>query len=150
VISFRQLIFLSLFVSIPVFSQSVGDTSKASNKENRNKQNYNLPKIPDKSPSPFEFHTENIFIPLNLKIYGKAMVNEYKKPRKFTAEELSTGMSDDELTSFDSNKLNTKKMLSDLYGEDLIDEEKILESLGITKEQIIGIVAILRFFLQHY
>jgi len=48
---------------------------------------------------------------------------------------------------FERNKLLTKKMLSDIYGVDIIDLKKILETLGITKDQIVLAVAILKFFL---
>ncbi len=56
-------------------------------------------------------------------------------------------MSDQELIAFEKNRLKFRKMLSDIYGEDLIDIEKLLTALGITREQIIAIVAILKFFL---
>ena len=48
---------------------------------------------------------------------------------------------------FEQNKSLTKRMLSDIYGEDIIDLKKILETLGITKDQIVMIAAILKFFL---
>ncbi|MCX6169365.1 MAG: hypothetical protein NTX65_08495 [Ignavibacteriales bacterium] len=142
-------IFFSLVVTLPVLAQTVGDTSKTTNKENKNEQNFIIRKIPDNTTNRFEFNNENIFIPLNLKIYQKAIINGYLEPHKFSHEELRTGMTDDELISFELNKKKTKRMLSELYGEDLIDEEKILESLGITQEQITWIVALLRLFLQH-
>jgi hypothetical protein len=141
-------IFIYLVVALPTFSQIVSDTSKTSDRENKSEQNYIIHKIPDKLFNRFEFQNENIFIPLNLKIYQKAIINGYVEPHKFTEDELSSGMADDELISFEMNIMKTKRMLYDLYGEDLINEKKILESLGITKEQLTWIVALLRLFLQ--
>lgn len=56
-------------------------------------------------------------------------------------------MSDDELISFEKNRLTTKKMLAGIYGEDLINVKNILAALGITSEQLVVVAAILKFFL---
>lgn len=144
----RLVIFLFLIVTVPVLSQTEGDTSKTIHRDNKNERKQIIHKIPNETTNRFELPIENIFIPLNLKIYQKAIINDYIAPHKFTEEELSTGMVDDELISFEINKMKTKKMLSDIYGEDLIDMKKILAALGITKEQITWIVALIRLFLQ--
>ncbi len=144
----RLIIFLSLIVTVPILSQTEGDTSKTTLRDNKNGRKQIIHKIPNGTTNRFELPNENIFIPLNLKIYQKAIINDYIAPHKFTKEELSTGMADDELISFEINKMKTKRMLSELYGEDLIDIKKILAALGITKEQITWVVALLRLFLQ--
>ncbi|MHB8905764.1 MAG: hypothetical protein ACYC4T_03945 [Melioribacteraceae bacterium] len=146
--NFRYIVFFFLIAAMHLFSQTVRDTSKTSRQENKSDRKQILQKIPDDATNQFELPDVNIFIPLNLKIYQKAIINNYNAPHKFTREELSTGMADDELISLEVNKSKTKRMLSELYGEDLIDMKKVLETLGITKEQITWIVAILRFFLQ--
>jgi hypothetical protein len=86
-------------------------------------------------------------VPLNLKIYQKIFADEKFKIYNFTQEYLNSGLSNNELMIFDQNKLLTKRMLSDIYGEDIIDLKKIFEALGLTKDQIVMIAAILKFLL---
>lgn len=93
----------------------------------------------------YNFQNENFIIPLNLKIYQKIITNDYRQHRSLTPKEKESGMTEEELLTFDRNKEQTEKMLSDIYGKDLIDLKKILEKLGVTKEQIIALAAILKF-----
>lgn len=142
----RQILFFMLLFSVVLLCQTESDTlgSINKNKEKRGQINQNARR--DVS-NEIKLFSNYFSVPLNLKIYQKILINDYVRSNKFSPEELRTGMSHQELTAFEEHRLNTKKILSDIYGEDLIDVEGLLSALGITKEQIIAVAAILRFFL---
>jgi hypothetical protein len=131
---------------MPLFSQNKIDTTRTmkDTQDDRKQINSNARR---ETLIKIQLLNENFSIPLNLRIYQKVMINDYIAPHKFSQEELSTGMSNDELISFEKNRLKTRRMLSGLYGEDFINTENILAALGITKEQLIAVVAILKFFV---
>jgi hypothetical protein len=142
----NQVIFFLLFFSIQLFSQIDQDTSKLFNKNNSKNTllKSNLKKL-ESIHNRFEIQKDIISVPLNLKIYQQILAEEVLKERKLSSEELETGMTAAELTAFEINKTNFERMLIEIYGEDLINMKKILESLGITKEHVIWLAAILKF-----
>lgn len=143
---FYDFMLIILFISMPLFSQTKTDTTI-----NKNEKSDNLAQMNSNSHHEIQNRLQlmdgNFFVPLNMKIYQRIMLYDYLVPHKFSQEELRTRMSDDELIAFDVNRLKTKRMLSDIYGEDIIDVENILATLGITREQLIAIAAILKLFL---
>ena len=142
----NDFIMIIIIISMPIFSQTKTDTTinkkaSADGREQMNSDTYH------EIQNRIQLLDGDYSIPLNLKIYQKIMLYNYIAPDKFSQEELRTGMSDNELIAFEVNRLKTKRMLSDIYGEDLIDVENILATLGITREQLIAIAAILKLFL---
>ena len=149
---FLKMLSLIVLITLQLFSQTEHDTSKTlSNKKittsdkeqlNAGSNSFDIERL-----NRLEMRQDNFKVPLNLKIYQKIFADEnfeYFVPKQ---EDLNSGLSNYELMIFERNKLLTKKMLSDIYGVDIIDLKKILETLGITKDQIVLAVAILKFFL---
>lgn len=138
-----------MFLFLPVihFCQISIDTSKNEKQKKINNVDRSAPEI-----NQYQFLnpvSKNIFekneLPLNLQIFSKAFANDFKPNPFFSADELASGLSDQELISFNNNKAKMQKILYDFYGEDLIDMEKLLASLGLTKNQIIALAAALKF-----
>jgi hypothetical protein len=144
----KVLLFLFMMYSI-VSSQSTGDTSKTSfGKKNEEKQLNNKHKEQESfQQNRLEIQNNILKVPLNLKIYQKVLQLELNEGRQLSEEDLITGMTGIELDAFDYNKKLTQKMIADVYGEDLINERKILSALGITEDQIKIIAAILKYFV---
>ena len=147
-----ETLFLLIIISTQLFSQTEHDTSKTSSNKKINPSD--MKQLNTKSNSleterlnRLEIRQDNFKVPLNLKIYQKIFADEKFVIYNFPQEYLNSGLSSDELMIFEQNKSLTKRMLSDIYGEDIIDLKKILETLGITKDQIVMIAAILKFFL---
>lgn len=88
---------------------------------------------------------DDFTIPLDLKKYSAIMSLDIPGKAKFSKEELNSGLFADEITSFKNNKNSTMRMLADFYGEDLINVQKLLDELGLTKDQIVGFLMILKF-----
>jgi hypothetical protein len=84
-------------------------------------------------------------LPLNLHIYSQVFANDYKPGTSYSSEDLTSGLSAEELYAFNNNKTRLQKVLTDFYGEDLVNIAKFLESLGLTKEQIVALAAMLKF-----
>jgi len=146
VILFCRILLLMFLISTVSFSQTTRDTVRGGKEiqERGSQINRNAGRVVSKELKLFN----NYFsIPLNPKIYQKILVNDFLRSHTFSQEELRTGMTGEELAAFEKHKLNTQRILSDIYGEDLIDVESILSALGITREQIIAVAAILKFFL---
>lgn len=147
-----ETLFLLIIITAQLFSQTEHDTSKAlrnkkitpGDKKQLSTKSNSLDK---ERLNRLEIWQDNFKVPLNLKIYQKIFADEKFELYSFPQEYLNSGLSNDELMIFEQNKSLTKKMLSDIYGEDIIDLKKILETLGITKDQIVMIAAILKFFL---
>jgi len=147
-----EALFLLVMISAQLFSQTEHDTSKIlSNKkimsDEKKKINTRTNNLDAEGLSRLEFQHDNFKIPLNLKIYQKIFAYEKFETYNFPQDYLNSGLSNNELMIFDRNKMLTKRMLTDIYGEDIIDLKKILETLGITKDQIVMFVAILKFLL---
>lgn len=140
----NRLLFLLLILPMPLFSQTKIDTARTDKEIQDSRKQINSR---HETSSKIQLFDGNFSIPLNLKIYQKVVLNDYIGPHKFSLEELSTGMTYKELIAFEKTRLKFRKTLSDIYGEDLIDIEGLLAALGITREQLIVIVAILKFFL---
>jgi len=141
-----RLFFFLIITSASILSQTKTDTVQAreQNRDGKRKISSNVNRmIFEAAP----LINDNFTIPLNLKIYQKAILNGYKAEQNFSAEDLSSGLSREDLSVFNQNRLKTKKMLAAIYGEDIINIPAILEALGITREQIIAVAAILKFFL---
>lgn len=135
-----------------LFAQTEHDTIKTiSNKENiqDNKKLYNTKSnsINTERLNHLEIRQSNFVVPLNIKIYQKIFADEKFEFYSFQQELRNSGLSNNELMTFEQNKLLTIKLLFDIYGKDIIDLKKILETLGITKDQIVMLAAILKFFL---
>lgn len=145
-IHLNRLLFLILILSMQIFSQNKIDTARA-NKDTHDGRKQMNSNTRHETSNKIQLLNGDFFVPLNLKIYQKVILNDYIVSHKFSQEELSTGMSDDGLIAFERNRLRFKRMLSDIYGEDFIDIEGLLTALGITREQIIALAAILKFFL---
>ena len=145
-IRLNRLLFLILILSMPLFSQTKIDTARTDKEiQDGRKQINSNPR--HETSRKIQLFDGNFSVPLNLKIYQKVTLNDYIGPHKFSLEELSTGMTYKELIAFEKTRLKFRKTLSDIYGEDLIDIEGLLAALGITREQIIALAAILKFFL---
>jgi hypothetical protein len=142
-----RTIYILLILTIPVHSQTKRDTSKTINNEKK-KLNTDLHDLGNQQQQ-FEVPNEIISVPLNLKIYQKILTEENSRHNIHSSEELETGMTDEELTAFEINKNNMERMLNEIYGEDIINLKKILETLGITKDQIVAVAAILKFLFYH-
>ncbi len=141
----NTLIFL--FLPVILLGQINIDSSKSEKKKNIDNRNNSTPQvIQHQFLNPIPKNTfEKTELPLNLQIFSKAFANDYKPSPVFSNEELASGLSDDELSSFNNNKLKMQKELYDFYGEDLIDIEKLLESIGLNKDQVIALAAALKF-----
>ncbi len=149
---FLKMFFLVILTIAQLFSQTEHDTSKIlSNKKittsdkkqlNAKSNIFDIERL-----NRLEIRQDNFKIPLNLKIYQKIFADEKFEFYNFQQEDLNSGLSNNALMIFEQNKSLTKRMLSDIYGEDIIDLKKILEKLGITKDQIVLAAAILKFFL---
>ena len=142
---FRAVFILILFFTSFLYSQSLTDTIG-----NEKKGFAGEEKKPVRETKPFSLFnptfkgSESLFLPLNLKIYNKVFSNDYSEPLKFLPEEIESGMNDAEIIAFRNNKNQLKKELTEFYGEDLINIEKLLKSLGLTKEQVVMIAAIFK------
>jgi len=146
------LIVLVFLFPIFLFSQTEYDTSKTlRNKRitssDKKQLNVKFNSSDTERLNRLKIRQDNFNVPLNLKIYQKIFADEKFEYYSFPQEYLNSGISSNELIIFEQNKSLTKRMLSDFYGEDIIDLKKILESLGITKDQIVMIAAILKCFL---
>ncbi|TSA26890.1 MAG: hypothetical protein D4R68_06585 [Ignavibacteriales bacterium] len=151
---FLETLFLLIIITTQLFSQTEHDTSKTlSNKKitPRDKKQLSIKSnsLDTERLHRLEILQDNFKVPLNLKIYQKIFADEKFMIYRFPQEYLNSGLSNDELMIFEQNKSLTKRMLSDIYGEDIIDLKKILETLGITKDQIVMVAAILKFFLSN-
>lgn len=149
--SLTSIVLVFLF-PIFLFSQTEHDTSKTLSNKKITPNDKKL--LSTKSNSldmerlnRLEIRQDDFKVPLNLKIYQKIFADEKFRFYSFPQEYHNSGLSNDELMIFEQNKSLTKRMLSDIYGEDIIDLKKILETLGITKDQIVMVAAILKFFL---
>lgn len=88
---------------------------------------------------------DDFTIPLDLKKYSALMSIDIPKQENFSKEELNSGLSDDEIVSFRNNRSSTMRMLAEFYGEDLINIQKLLDNIGLTKDQIVGFLMMLKF-----
>jgi len=73
------------------------------------------------------------------------MSADISKQEHLSKEEKNSGLSDDEIISFRDNKSSTMRMMAEFYGEDLINVQKLLDELGLTKDQIAGFLMMLKF-----
>ena len=149
---FLVTLFFLIITAPQLFSQTEHDTINARiNKKNmqsdKNQLSTRSNSLDSEKFNRLEILQNNFKVPLNLKIYQKIFANEKFEIYSFPQEYLNSGLSNYELTIFEQNKSLTKRKLSDIYGEDIIDLKKILETLGITKDQIVMVAAILKFFL---
>ena len=88
---------------------------------------------------------DDFTIPLDLKKYSAIMSMDIPTQENFSIEELNSGLFDDEIVSFRNNRSSTMRKLSEFYGEDLINIQKLLDDLGVTKDQIVGFLMMLKF-----
>lgn len=142
----KQIILLLIILSAQLFSQTNRDTSKSFPKNDKEKSLLNTnSKALETLQNHLELQKDITSVPLNLKIFQQILSEEMRIERMPSSEELATGMSETELTAFDINKNNFEKMLYATYGEDIINMKKILEKLGITKDEVVLLAAILKF-----
>jgi len=149
---FMKIFFFIVITTTQLFSQTEHDTSKIlSNKKitssDNKKVSVNSNRLDLERLNRIEIRQDNFKVPLNLKIYQKIFADEKFEFYNFQQEDLNSGLSNNALMIFEQNKMLTKRMLSDIYGEDIIDLKKILATLGITKDQIVLAAAILKFLL---
>jgi len=141
---FGKTTLLILFLCAHVFAQEKKDTVSSSTAYEKNS---GIPAITENKFNPkssFKLFKEDFTIPYDLKKYSAIM--SLDTPAKNTSnEEKYTGLSGEELESFRLNKNSTLRMLSEFYGEDLVDIQKLLDSVGLTKDQIVGILMALKF-----
>ena len=147
-----ETLFLFIIITSQLLSQTVLDTTKFTGKDRINKEgkkqlNTKFRSLDNERLNQFDVRQNDFKIPLNLKIYQKIFADEKFNEFIFSQEERESGLINEDLTTFRNNKKLTQRMLSDIYGEDIINLKKILEGLGITKDQIVMIAAILKFFL---
>lgn len=143
----ETLLFL-IIITAQLFSQTEHDTSKTlSNKKimpsDKKQLSTKSNSLDTERLNRLEIRQDNFKVPLNLKIFADEKFETYSFPQEY----LNSGLSNDEFLIFEQNKALTKRMLSDIYGEDIINLKEILEALGITKDQIVMVAAILKFFL---
>jgi hypothetical protein len=142
--------FLSiLIIPITIASQSIKDTSKTSYASGDETKKYGIKLAEHNQNHNEQIDISNSFlkVPLNLKVYQKILLFELNVNHHLTSEDLATGMTDTELDAFDNNKKLTQRMLADTYGEDIINERKLLAALGITEDQIRMLAAVLKWFI---
>ncbi len=128
-----------------VFAQVKDDTTRSSNSFEKKS---NIPSTIEKRFEPkssFKLFKDDFTLPHNLKKYTAIMSLDFQPPIEHSKEEANSGLSEKEIESFRSNKNSTMKMLSDFYGDDLVDIQKLLDSVGLTKDQIVGILMALKF-----
>lgn len=136
---------LIFFFSAVFFGQTKKDTSASKPPAERHLQ---MPSNPERRFDPkstVRFFQEDFTIPLDLKKFSAIMSLDALEKNHFTQEEINSGMLDDEITSFRNNKASTMRMLREFYGEDLINLQKLLDNIGLTKDQIIAFLMIIKF-----
>jgi len=147
-----ETLFLFIIITSQLLSQTVLDTTKFTGKDRINKEgkkqlNTKFRSSDNERLNQFDIRQNDFKIPLNLKIYQKIFADEKFNEFIFSQEERESGLTNEELITFRNNKKLTQRMFSDIYGEDIINLKKILDELGVTKDQIVMIAAILKFFL---
>lgn len=128
-----------------VFAQVKEDTTRSSNTFEKKS---NIPSAIEKRFEPkssFKLFKDDFTLPHNLKKYTAIMSLDFPLQNDLSKEEANSGLSGKEIESFRSNKNSTMRLLSDFYGEDLVDIQKLLDSVGLTKDQIVGILMALKF-----
>jgi len=138
---------LIITLSIITFAQAKKDTSVSKPQTEKPAQ---IPSSIEKRFDPkstVRLFQEDFTIPLDLKKYSAIMSIDIHKQEHLSKEEKSSGLFDDEIVSFRNNRSSTMRMLSEFYGEDLINIQKLLDDLGVTKDQIVGFLMMLRFVL---
>lgn len=136
---------LLIVLSFTSFAQAKKDTSASKAPAEKPAQ---IPSSIEKRFDPkstVRLFQEDFTIPLDLKKYSALMSVDIHKQENFSKEELNSGLSDDEIVSFRNNKISTKRMLAEFYGEDLINIQKLLDSIGLTKDQIVAFLMVLKF-----
>ncbi|MBI3125878.1 MAG: hypothetical protein HYZ10_15890 [Ignavibacteriales bacterium] len=132
-------------LSIVTFSQTRKDTSASQTPSEKPTQ---IPPSIEKRFDPkstVHLFQKDFVIPLDLKKYTAIMSADILKQENFSKEELDSGLFDNEIISFRDNKSSTMRVLSEFYGEDLINVQKLLDELGLTKDQIVGFLMMLKF-----
>lgn len=143
---YPAILFLStLFIGATIFAQTKKDSSNQ--KIPLEKQSQIPPSIENKfdAKSAVRLFKEDYAIPLDLKKYSALMSMDISTANNFTREELNSGLLENEIKSFRSNKNSTMQMLSEFYGEDLVNIQKLLDNLGLTKDQVVGFLMVLKF-----
>jgi len=136
---------LIFFYCVVSFAQTKKDTSASKPPVERPVQ---IPSSIEKRFDPkstVRLFQENFTIPLDFKKFSAIMSLDALEKNHFTKEELSSGMLDDEITSFRNNKASTMRMLAEFYGEDLINLQKLLDNIGLTKDQIVAFLMTIKF-----
>jgi len=136
---------LIFFSSAVFFAQTKKDTSVSKPQTERPLQMpSNLERRFDPK-STVRLFQEDFTIPLDLKKFSAIMSFDALEKNHFTQEELNSGMLDDEINSFRNNKASTMRMLAEFYGEDLINLQKLLDNIGLTKDQIVAFLMTIKF-----
>ncbi len=118
------------------------DEIRSNNEKNKFVTPQNFPK--DSLPIQF-FFFESKANGLNEKFLqsNKLLITELSENYKFSKDELSSGLSEDELIVYVKNKTTTLKILSDSYGGRAdVNWAKIQKMLGISKKLVAIIFAI--------
>jgi hypothetical protein len=137
--------FLIIFIGFVSFAQTKKDTSTTKPPFEKPAQ---IPSSIEKRFDPkstVRLFQEDFTIPLDLKKYSAIMSIDIPKQENFSKEELNSGLFDDEIVGFRNNKNSTMRMLAEFYGEDLINIQKLLDNIGLTKDQIVGFLMVLKF-----
>jgi len=136
---------LILLFCVVSFAQTKKDTSVSKPKTERP---IHIPPNLEKRFDPkstVRLFQEDFTIPLDLKKFSAIMSLDALEKNHFTQEELNSGLLDDEITSFRNNKASTMRMLAEFYGEDLINLQKLLDNIGLTKDQIVAFLMTIKF-----
>lgn len=136
---------LILLFCVVSFAQTKKDTSVSKPPTERPLQ---MPSNLEKRFNPkstVRLFQEDFTIPLDLKKFSAIMSLDALEKNHFTQEELNSGMLYDEITSFRNNKASTMRMLAEFYGEDLINLQKLLDNIGLTKDQIVAFLMTIKF-----
>ncbi|MEW5842516.1 MAG: hypothetical protein AB1775_04565 [Bacteroidota bacterium] len=144
-----QIFFLFLLPSLAAAQDQV-DTLFKSGDQRKDKTEigkFVTPQIFPKDSLPVQyFFFESKANGLNEKflLNNKLLMTELSENYKFSKDELSSGLSEDELIAYANNKVRTLKILSDSYGGRAdVNWTKIQRILGISKKAVAIILAMI-------
>lgn len=144
-----QIFFLFLLPSLAA-AQDQADTLFKSGDQRKDKMEigkFVTPQIFPKDSLPVQyFFFESKANGLNEKflLNNKLLMTELSENYKFSKDELSSGLSEDELIAYANNKVRTLKILSDSYGGRAdVNWTKIQRILGISKKAVAIILAMI-------
>lgn len=143
---FTVSIFISLILCFTGVKAQVKKDTVGSPNQSEKKSNLS-PSIENKfnPKSSFKLLKDDFTLPYDLRKYSAIMSLDIPDKKEPTKEEISSGLTEDEIDSFRNNKNSTMRMLAEFYGEDLVNIKKLMDSIGLTKDQIVGVLMVLKF-----